>query len=318
MPKNHRRHLTLILLWLLLCCCAWAQEENEKPSPQPAEVVESKETEEAEPEDAEKAKAEALRKAAQNPIASMISLPLQGNLLFGAGPREKTAAILNIQPVIPFGISQDWNVVSRTIIPVIYAPNSLFQPNTATQDILPDFTGAQVPFNLSSGELGIGDINQTFFFSPAQPGKWIWGVGPTVNLPTGSPDKYGSGKFSAGPAAVVLTSNGPVTYGALVNNVWSFAGDGGRGEVSKLTVQPFLNYNLDKGWYLTSSPVITANWQGSSGDKWTVPIGGGVGRITKLGKQPVNIQFQGFYHAVRPNNGPDWSIRFQLVYLFPK
>jgi hypothetical protein len=238
----------------------------------------------------------ALAKQAQNPIASLISLPFQSNTNFGVGPNDATQEVLNIQPVVPFKLSNDWNLITRTILPVIYQPG--------------------IP-GLFDDTFGLGDLNPTLFFSPTGFGL-TWGIGPTFLLPTATSDFLGSGKWGAGPAAVVVDTTGPWVFGALVSNVWSFAGDSQRMDVNQFLLQPFVNYNLANGWYLTSSPVITANWEAPSDQRWTVPIGGGFGKIFRIGSQPMNASLQGYGYAVTPDSGPDWTIRFQIQLLFPK
>ena len=238
-----------------------------------------------------------LAKAAQNPVADMISLPFQNNTNFGVGPDDDVQNILNIQPVIPIKLNMDWNLITRTIAPLIY------QPQTAPG---------------TSSEFGLGDINETVFLSPSKPGKLIWGVGPIFSLPTATDDVLGTGKWSAGPSAVALTIQGPWVIGGLVNNLWSFAGDSDREDVNQFLFQYFINYNMAEGWYLTSAPVITANWEAESGNEWTVPFGGGLGKIFRIGKQAMNAQLQAFYNVEAPDGGADWSLRFQLQFLFPK
>jgi hypothetical protein len=247
-----------------------------------------------------------LAKAAQNPVAAMISLPFQNNTLFGVGPNDDTANVLNIQPVIPVTVGS-WNIINRTIAPVIY---------------LPDLAAgvAEVPSQIRSGndKFGLGDINHTVYFSPAASGPVIWGIGPSITLPTATDNLLGSEKWSAGPAAVLLAQPGPWTVGTLVRQLWSFAGDSDRRDVSQLLVQPFVNYNLGGGWYGVSSPVITANWKSADDDDtWTVPVGGGFGRIFSIAGQALNAQVQSFYNVEAPQYGPDWSLRFQLQFLFP-
>jgi len=240
---------------------------------------------------------EELAKAAQNPVADMISLPLQNNTNFNFGPEKKTQNILNIQPVWPFSLTEEWNLITRTIVPVISQPG------------------------LSPGddrENGLGDTTFTAFLSPAKSGKWIWGAGPVLLLPTATDDKLGADKWGAGPSAVALTSDGPWLYGALVSHLWSVAGGNDRDDVNQSLVQPFVNYNLPDGWYLVSSPIITANWEVDSGGTWTVPVGGGFGKIFRVGRQPVNAQIQAFYNVETPDYGADWTLRMQLQLLFPK
>ena len=168
------------------------------------------------------------------------------------------------------------------------------------------------------GATGLGDINPSLFLSPANASKkFIWGAGPTFTLPTATEPVLGNQKWCAGPAVVALTMQGHWVVGALANQQWSFAGWGGH-NVSAFLTQPFVNYNLPHGWYLSSSPIITANWEASSGNQWTVPLGGGVGKLQWFGKLPINFQLQSFYNVVTPKFGSDWQLRFQIQFLFPK
>jgi len=249
----------------------------------------------AEPED--DAKTEELAKESQNPIANLISVPFQNNFNFGIGPKDTTQWDLNVQPVIPITLNKDWNLITRTIMPIIN------QPSPAP--------GIESAF-------GLGDINPTVFLSPKNSGKLLWGVGPTMTFPTATESVLGNGKWSAGPSLVVLTTPGHWVIGALANNQWSFAG-WGKNSVDEMLVQPFVNYNFPHGWYFTSSPIITANWEAASDERWTVPIGAGVGKIIKIDKLPINTSLQAFCNVVTPqHSGADWQLRFQVQFLFPK
>jgi hypothetical protein len=245
----------------------------------------------------EEAQAEALQKATQNPVANLISVPLQNNTNLSYGPYNRTQDVLNIQPVIPAHLGKKWLLISRIIQPIVWQP----YPNQNT-----------------GGEYGLGDMNPSFFLSPAKPGKVIWGVGPAFVIPTATSTITGQGKLSIGPSFVALAQPKHWTIGALANNVWSVAGSGGRPPVNQFLLQYFVNYNMKKGWYLSVSPIITANWMASSGNIWTVPFGGGVGRIMKLGFQPVNISGEFYGNAVYPAGTSSWSMRLQLAFLFPK
>jgi hypothetical protein len=161
-------------------------------------------------------------------------------------------------------------------------------------------------------------MNPSFFLSPAKPGKLIWGAGPAFVIPTATNNILGQGKVSIGPSFVALAQPDHWTLGILINNVWSVAGSGGRPAVNQMLVQYFINYNMKKGWYLTMAPIITANWEASSGNVWTVPFGGGVGRIMKLGFQPINWQVNFYGNAAYPSQTSSWSMRMQLAFLFPK
>ena len=164
---------------------------------------------------------------------------------------------------------------------------------------------------------GLGDTIFTAFFSPKNSAKLIWGVGPAILIPTATDDALGSDKWGAGASAVFLAMPGKWVVGSLFSNVWSFAGSGSQ-DVNLFTWQYFVNYNMPNGWYLTSSPIITANWEADSSNRWTIPFGGGFGKIFRIGKQPMNAQVQAFYNVEKPEFGPDWTLRLQLQFLFPK
>jgi hypothetical protein len=235
-----------------------------------------------------------LARAVQNPVASMISLPFQNNTNFNFGPREKTQNVLNIQPVWPFELTADWNLITRTIVPVISQPA---------------FTPSQ------DRENGLGDTVFSAFLSPRDSGQWLWGAGPALLLPTSTDDRLGAGEWGAGPSAVFLTMRGPWVVGSLFSNVWSFTDDK---DVNLFTWQPFVNYNMDGGWYLTSSPIVTANWEADSDDTWTVPFGGGIGKVFRIGNQPMNVSAASYYNVEKPDFGADWQMRLQIQFLFPK
>jgi len=241
-----------------------------------------------------------LAKKTQNPVADLVTVPFQNNFNFNTGSKDATVYILNVQPVIPIKLSEDWNLITRTIMPIINQP-SLFPE----------------PSKFSDSAFGLGDINPTLFLSPGKPGKFIWGLGPTFTIPTATDSKLGNGEFTLGPAGVALVMHGPWVFGALANQQWSVTGWGD--SVSQLLIQPFVNYNLADGWYLTSSPIMTANWKADSGDKWTVPVGAGVGKLFKVGKLPINTSLAGYYNAEKPNSfSSDWQLRFQVQFLLPK
>ncbi len=282
-------HIILLLLALSLGPLAHAQQE-------PEGVVGTQVATQQTPVAA--ANADALRKAAQNPIASLISVPVQNNNNFGIIPDERVQDVLNIQPVIPAQLSKSVNLIARIITPIISLP-------TVSQ-----------PVNQSA--FGFGDMNPSFFLSPAAPGKLIWGVGPTFILPTATSPMLGQGKWSMGPSIVALVQPGKWTVGALVNNVWSFAGQSSRPDVNQMLFQYFINYNLPKSYYITWQPIMTANWEASDGNRWVVPVGGGIGRIMKLGFQPVNLSTQFYGNVVHPAGASPWGMRLQISFLFPK
>ncbi len=240
-----------------------------------------------------------LAKKLQNPIGDLYSFPFQNNTNFNAGPHQGTQDILNIQPVIPLHVTEDWNVITRTILPLIWQPS--LQP------------AHTVPF-------GTGPTSFSAFLSPSKPvNGWLWGVGPIVQVPTASNSSLGSNVWGAGPSGVVVYMKGPWVAGVLVNNVWSFGGTSipGGTKYNMFLTQPFVNYNFGGGWYVGTSPVITANWL-TSGDKaWTLPLGGQVGRVIKVGgKLPFNLSLGAYYNALRPQFGSTWQLRTQVTFIF--
>jgi hypothetical protein len=238
-----------------------------------------------------------LAKKTQNPVSDLISVPFQNNFNFNVGPDNDMQYILNIQPVYPTNLNNEWNWIHRLIIPIIDQPE------------------------LAHGigdEFGLSDIQYQGYLSPAKPGKLVWGIGPVVSFPTASDASLGTEKWSAGPGAVVLTMKGPWVIGAIINNIWSFAGDDDRADVNQGLLQYFINYNFPGGLYLTTAPIITANWEADSEDRWTVPFGGGIGKIIRIGKLPVNISAGAYYNVEHPDAGSEWQARLQISLLFPK
>lgn len=244
----------------------------------------------------ENAKSAELAKQLNNPIADLISVPIQNNWDFGIGPADAMQYKVNIQPVIPFSISTDWNVISRTILPVIYQES---------------------PVPGGEDEYGLGDTVQSFFFSPKAPTSrgWIWGAGPVFLVPTSTDDVLGTGKVGAGPTAVVLKQEKGWTYGILANHIWSFAGQGNTPDVDSTFLQPFLAYTTKKFMTFSLNTESTYNWENS---QWTVPINLQVSQLLKIGKQPISIGVGGRYYADAPDGGPDWGLRFVVQFLFPK
>jgi len=239
---------------------------------------------------------EDLAKESQNPIGNIISLPFENNFDFGVGPEDAFVYSLSLKPVYPMTFGKV-NLINRFILPVIYQEER---------------------FEGEGSEFGLGDLTYQAFFSPAKPGKIIWGIGPAFIFPTNTDDRLGVDKWSAGPTAVALAKPGHWLFGALTQNVWSYAGDSDESDVNFFSLQYFINYNFKSGWYLSSTPTITADWEADSDDRWTVPFGGGVGRLMKFGKQPVDLKLQGFYNVEKPKNANDWSLQFQVKLLFPK
>ncbi len=241
----------------------------------------------------------ALAEKLQNPIADLISVPFQNNTNFNVGPHAGTQDILNIQPVIPLHLNKDWNVITRTILPLVWSPS--FQP------------AASVP------PFGLGPITFSAFLSPTKTvDGWTWGAGPIAQLPTITNKNLGSNVWGVGPAIVAVRTAHPWVYGLLVNNVFSLGGTSGRGgtRYNVMTINPFVNYNFGGGWFVGTVPILTASWD-TGGDKWTLPIGAQVGRLIKIGgKLPVNLLVGAYYNALRPPGTGTWELRTQVAFIF--
>jgi hypothetical protein len=292
MTRKTPRSGALIILCILLANARISAQQNPPTAagkPQVAEV--------AEPAENTAVSAGALQKATQNPVANLISVPIQNNSNFNFGSYNRTQDVLNIQPVVPLKLNDKWNLITRTIQPIVWQP---------------------YPYQNTGGAYGLGDMNPSFFLSPVKPGRVIWGAGPAFVIPTATSTLLGQGKLSLGPSFVALAQPGRWTVGALVNNLFSVAGSTHRPYVNQMLLQYFINYNMKQGWYISISPILTANWRASSGNVWTVPFGGGVGRIMKLGFQPVNITAQFYGNAVYPSGTSAWGMRLQIALLFPK
>jgi hypothetical protein len=232
-----------------------------------------------------------------NPVASLISVPVQTNYDWGWGADgDGFRFTANVQPVIPVSISSDWNIISRTILPII-AQNDVTGPGTS--------------------QFGLGDTVQSLFFSPKAPSASgvVWGAGPVFLVPTATDRALGSGKWGVGPTGVILKISGQTTYGLLANHIWSFAGSSSRGDVSATFVQPFVSYTTRSAttWGLNSE--ISRDW---IGDNWLVPVNATVSQLVVIGKQPVSIGGGFKYWIESPAGGPDWGLRLVVTFLFPK
>lgn len=227
-----------------------------------------------------------LAKAVQNPLANMVTLPLQANFISGVGPNDRDFFNLNVQPVVPFP-GKDWNIISRTIIPV----NS-------------------VPQGTTDSTFGIGDTSMALFWSPANPGKVVWGVGPIFSLPTASnPEVLGSDKWGAGVTGVLFYNTGNWTMGGVASNNWSIAGNDDRADVNHLVLQYFINYNLGKGWAVGTAPILSANWEADSDNTWTIPWGLQVSKVTRFGGQAVNLLIGYYNNSEHPDEGAESQVR---------
>lgn len=236
-----------------------------------------------------------LAKKSQNPVADMISLPLKNNFSFGRGDEEAFAYGLELQPVYPVNLGKV-NLINRFIIPIAYQE--------------PAYEGLDYEF-------GLRDTIYQAFFSPAEAGDVIWGLGPTFIIPTNTDDNLGDDKWSAGPAALALTIRGPWVSGVLFQHFWDFAGDSDAAGVNLSTLQYFVNYNFPD-FYLNTSPTMSHNWYADSGEAWIIPVGGGIGRVFQFGKMPVDMRLSAYMNVEAPESAPDWFAELQFKFLFPK
>lgn len=236
-----------------------------------------------------------LARQLSNPVANLISVPFQQNVDFSVGPEEGVRSTLNIQPVIPVSIASNWNVIIRTIVPIIYQ-----------DDVVPD-----------SSQFGLSDTVQSFFFSPKTVGASgiVWGAGPVFLYPTATDRFLGTDKWGAGPTGVLLRQSGPHTIGFLANHIWSIAGDNGRADVSTTFLQPFYTYTTPSALTISINTESTYNWES---EKWTVPINLSATQLTRMGKQPISVGGGVRYYVSAPQHGPNWGFRLIFNLLFPK
>jgi len=278
-----------------------------------------------------------LAKKLNNPVAALISVPFQANEDFHIGPtKEGYQFKLNIQPVVPISISNDWNLIVRTILPVISQHDVYYQPVPRFPG-LPDSTLNQIPPALrdnaenlarklydqqvkenpqNRSQDGLGDTVQSFFLSPKDPGPGgiIWGVGPVFLYPTATQDLLGGGKWGMGPTFVLLKQTHGWTIGILANQIWSIGGTSTRQNISASFLQPFVTYTTHTHTSFTLNTESTYDWEAS---QWTVPINFGISQILKIGKQPFSVAIGGRYYADGPNGAPDWGARLTFTLLFP-
>ncbi len=238
--------------------------------------------------------AQELAKQLSNPVASLISLPFQSNFDFGMGAGSGWRYTLNIQPVIPVSLSPKWNLISRTIVPIIHQHNVA---NLGTQS-------------------GLGDITQSFFLSPTDSKRFIWGAGPVLLIPTATDELLGTEKFGIGPTVLILKQREAWTYGILANHLWSVAGDDSRASVNSTFLQPFLAYNTRDAWTFGLNTESSYDW---TGNHWSTPIHVTVSKLVRLGKQPVSFGGALRCWATSPAGGPEGcGIRIIVTPLFPK
>jgi hypothetical protein len=288
----------LAALFPLAVAAQSTSQPSPSPSPSPAAFDMSKLTPQQ-----QAALQQAIIKTSQNPVGNITIIPFQNNFNSGVGPYTRFQYNLNVQPVVPFMLSKNLNLIARTIMPVIDQPS--FAPPTACASY-----GCGPTF-------GLGDIQEQLFFAPkTAPGALIWGIGPIFQFPSATPGALGAGKWAAGPDLVGLIMPGHIVTGMLVTQLWSVAGPANRPDISAALFQPFFNYNLKGGWALSTSPVLTANWTAVQ-NKWAVPVGAGVSRTFKAGGQLMSLSAQYYTYIARPIATPQTNLKISWSLLYP-
>lgn len=236
-----------------------------------------------------------LAKTTQNPVGDIVSVPFQFNFNSGGAYKDQTFFNLNFQPVIPIHITRHWTFITRTIVPI----NS-------------------IPTSETTSSSGVGDIQEQTFLTPARPAKIIWGIGPAFSFPTATASPAKTGTWAGGGSAVLLAQPGPFVLGSLFTQLSPMHDSNGDPKVNAFLWQYFVNYNFGKGWALTTAPSITANWTAAEGQKWTIPIGGGISRTLVFNRQPMTLGFQYYYNTKRPDNAPSTTLRFVISLIYPQ
>jgi len=241
-----------------------------------------------------------LRDLARNPVADAIKVPFAESINFGAGPYDRTSNSLQVQPVIPFQVSKSWLLVPRIVATAV-----AYEPDVA---------------QARDGSTGLGDVVATVFLTPLHSGKLIWGVGPSLLIPTATDMELGTGKWGLGPSAALLIEPNWGSVGVVVQNIWSLPGQSSRASVNQIQIENSLSYNLPHGWYLVTAPTIEADWTQTIGERWLVPFGGGAGRTFDIGKQAVDSNVTLYYNAIRPASQlfPTWQLSLQFTLICPK
>lgn len=246
---------------------------------------------------AEPASTQELAKKLVNPLTDVVSIPLQFNWLNNVGPDQELRTVIYIQPVVPVSVSEHWNMIGRWVTPYVSQPTAF------------------------GGSSGIGDVMAQAFFSPKTQGTFSWGVGPMLNLPTTTDPTLGLGKWSAGPAVAVMKQNGSMTYGMLVNNLWSFASTGKaeRRDVNMGYFQPVIAHTSKSGVTMVLNTETIVDWKAADrSDRWSVPVNVAVSKLTRFGVMPMSVQIGAGYYVVKPANSPSWQMRTTFTLLMPR
>ncbi len=243
-------------------------------------------------------------KQLNNPVADIWALNFQFNRYYLQGKatdKTREQDVMNFQPVLPVHLTREWNLITRPVIPYLFSSPD-FEPGDGWDDTS-----------------GFGDIALVSLLSPAELNSgFIWGAGPTFIFPTASKDALGQGKYQAGPAAVGLYMGKSWIFGSLAQQWWSFAGDNDRKSTSQANIQYFIQYVFGKSWQIGMAPNILIDWKADREDRFTVPVGLGIGKTVRIGRLPVKFTAEVDYMVVRPDDfGQHWSVRFQMIPVLP-
>jgi hypothetical protein len=236
----------------------------------------------------------------ENPVSKLSSIPVRYQNDYGLGPTDLARHTLSIRPTVALRVAPDLNIVSRTTVPFVWAPDVAQGTGYAS---------------------GLGDLAESLFFVPSPTSGFLWALGPSVALPTASTRQLGSGQLAVGPTAAVLLQPKPLLLGVVALQMWSIAGAPDRPDINRLSAMYFGALRLPGGWYVKTAPVITANWNaGSLRNMWTIPFGGGVGKVLYIGDVPISVSVAAYWNAVRPDSAaaPSSSAQVQIALLLPR
>jgi hypothetical protein len=227
-----------------------------------------------------------------NPFEDFVKVPIQSTTGFQLGRSHKVGDAWNIEPLVPFSLTADWDLMARPSLTVAYAPT---------------------PHEQS----GLADLQTSFFLTPHNATTWIWGAGPIFQFPTASSSELGTGRWSAGPTAALVYSKGPWFDAILAYHLMSFAGNRGRGSVNQTYIEPEVSYNFESGWYVDCDPPMTFDWTADAANGWTIPMGADVGKAFNVESQAMSFQVGAYDLLKRPDGAPQWIIRVSATFLFP-
>jgi hypothetical protein len=273
----HSKFLLSILGWFLCAVLASSIQAQQAPTPTPSPASLSDQQ---------------LAISAHNPFADFFKMPIQSTTGFQLGRSHKVGDSVNIQPLLPFSLTADWDLMARPSLTIAYAPT---------------------PHEQS----GLEDLQTSFFLTPHNASTWIWGVGPIFQFPTASSSELGSGRWAAGPTAALVYSKGPWLNAILTYHLMSFAGNCARGSVNQTYIEPEISYNLDSGWYADIDPQMTYDWTADTANAWLIPMGADVGKAFNIGPQSLSLQLGAYDLVKRPDGAPQWIARMSVTYLFP-